>query len=161
VARRLFASEEEFLETYFGSALRREPVRVALSIGRRCWSPYGNRISLTRHCFDGGDPRAAVRLDEPSIAAVFAHEALHVWQRQHRVWVTLRGAVLQAGYVLRIADPYLYTPHEDPAVMLSRFTSGNIERQGRIFEDYVREQQSERDASRFALVASHVRSALG
>jgi hypothetical protein len=68
---------------------------------------------------------------------------------------------LQTGYVLRIKDPYRYASREDPVQMLMGFSRGNIEQQGRIFEDYVRAAQEGQDDSRFALIASYVRSAAG
>ncbi|MET0343141.1 MAG: hypothetical protein ABW252_19185, partial [Polyangiales bacterium] len=104
------------------------------------------------------DPRAEVRLDVPSIAAVFAHEAVHVWQRQGGRRVTWEGARLQAGYTLGLFDPYAYDARATcPATLLSLFVLGNIEQQGRIFEDYVRADLEGRDTERFGQVADWVR----
>jgi hypothetical protein len=157
MGRPLSETETRFLAEYFGEALSFDGIRLGTSVGRRCWSPYGNRISLTRDCFEAGDSRAAVRLADPRVAATFAHEAVHVWQRQHNVWVTLRGAALQTGYVLRLSDPYRYAPSEDPDAIFAQFVTGNIERQGRIFQDYVYAQRTGADSSRFTQVVAHVR----
>jgi hypothetical protein len=157
VARPLSPEERGFLARHFGASLALDGVRIARSLGRRAWSPYGQRISLTPSCFAGGDARAQIALDDPRAASILAHEALHVWQRQHGVHVTLHGAVLQAGYVLRIRDPYRYDASEDPQHMLAQFVGGNIEQQGKIFEDYVFAWLSGRDTQRFDAVVAHVR----
>ncbi|MET0343594.1 MAG: hypothetical protein ABW252_21460, partial [Polyangiales bacterium] len=94
--RRVTDGERAFLRHYFGDALGIDRIHVGSSLGRRSWSPYGGRISLVRELFHERDPRAEVRLDVPSIAAVFAHEAVHVWQRQGGRRVTWEGARLQA-----------------------------------------------------------------
>jgi hypothetical protein len=158
MGRPLLPAETSFLAHYFGNALSFERMRIGLSIGQRCWSPYGNRMSLTRKCFESSDPQQAVNLDDPYIASTFAHEALHVWQRQHDVWVTLHGAVLQTGYVLRLSNPYAYQSTNDPSALYTQFKSGNIEQQGKIFEDYVYAHRTGADTSRFALIVANVRS---
>lgn len=152
--------ERAFLARYFGGSLDIDRIRLGSSLGSRCWSPFGNRISLTVDLYEQRDARAPVRLDEPRVAAVFAHEALHVWQRQHGRAVTREGARLQAGYALGRFDPYEYDRGVlHPASLLALFVLGNIERQGRIFEDYVWAAQSGRDVARFAKVAAWVRGA--
>ena len=136
--RRVTDGERAFLRHYFGDALAIDRIHIGSSLGRRSWSPLGGRISLTRELFHHRDPRAEVRLDDPASAAVFAHEALHVWQRQCGRRVTWEGAGLQACYALGLFDPYAYDARDDdPASMLSCFMVGNIEQQGRIFQDYV------------------------
>jgi hypothetical protein len=156
--RRLTESESAFLVRYFGAALDLDPIRLGTSIGARSWSPYGARISLVRRLFEAHDADAGVKLSDPQTAAVFAHEAVHVWQRQRGQAVTRKGALLQTLYTLRLFDPYAYkTGLTDPRCLLAEFALGNIEQQGRIFQDYVFADLTGRDAQRFAKVASWVR----
>jgi hypothetical protein len=130
--------ERDFLEHVFHRALAIDRIALGSSLGRRSWSPYAGRISLTRDLFVDRDPRAEVRLDDPRAASIFAHEAVHVWQRQHGRAVTREGAVLQAGYTLGLFDPYAYdTSERNAAAVLAVFALGNIEQQGRMVEDYV------------------------
>lgn len=155
--RRLTERESRFLAGYFGEALDLEPVRLGTSLGARCWSPYGARISLVRSLYCEGRPEAEVDLQNPYAASVLAHEAIHVWQRQHGVFVTLRGALLQALYIAKIRDPYAYCAHRDPRCMLSEFVLGNLEQQGKIFQDYVFRAQRGEDVRPFERVAAWVR----
>lgn len=156
--RRVTHGERAFLQHYFGDALEIDRIHIGSSLGRRSWSPLGGRISLTRGLFHDRDARAEVRLDVPATAAVFAHEALHVWQRQRGRRVTWEGARLQAGYALGLFDPYAYDARGgDPASMLSCFVLGNIEQQGRIFQDYVLADLLGHDTERFRLVVGWVR----
>ena len=158
--RRVDPRERAFLASYFGPSLDLDRIRLGSSLGARSWSPYGNRISLTLDLYEQRDARAPVRLEDPRAAAVFAHEALHVWQRQHGRAVTREGARLQAGYTLGWFDPYEYDRRVlHPASLLAVFVLGNIERQGRIFEDYVWAAQTGRDIARFEKVAAWVRGA--
>lgn len=155
--RRVSDSERTFLRHYFGDALDADQIAIGSSIGHRSWSPYAGRISLTRNLFDARDPRCEVRLDDPRAASIFAHEALHVWQRQHGRRVTWEGAGLQAGYSLRLFDPYAYDETvRCPASLLSLFVLGNIEQQGRMFEDYVYADRQGRDTYRFHKIAGWV-----
>lgn len=157
--RRVSEGERSFLTHYFGDTLAIERIALGTSLGRRSWCPYGARISLTRDLFCERDPRADVRLDDPRAAAVFAHEALHVWQRQHGRRVTWEGAFLQAGYGLRLFDPYAYDERiADPSALLVQFLFGNIEQQGRIFEHYVFADRTGRSTRRFEKVACWVRA---
>jgi hypothetical protein len=80
-----------------------------------------------------------------------------VWQRQRGRAVTRVGAFLQAGYMLGMFDPYAYRVRHDPRCLLAEFVLGNIEQQGRIFQDYVFAVRSRRPVGSFSLVASWVR----
>lgn len=160
LARPLFSTEFAFLQPLFGEGLPYQRVRLARSLHpRRCWSPFGARISLTTSCFEGNDPKRAVALDRPSVAATFAHEALHVWQRTQGRWVTWEGARLQVPYTLFARSPYGYPPSTDPAQLLQTFLAGNIEQQGQLFEDYVLALRRGHDTSPFREVAAHVHGA--
>ena len=158
--RRLRDDERAFLAEYFGRALDLDRIWLGVSLGARCWSPFGNRISLTASMYERLDARASVRLGDPRCASIFAHEAVHVWQRQHGRGVTREGAVLQTGYTLGLFDPYAYDERvSDPRSLAALFALGNIEQQGRIFEDYVFAARTGREITRFAKVAEWVRSA--
>lgn len=152
-------SEEEcaFLKVWFGESLALEPIRVVASIGHRSWSPFGHRISLIRRHFDDGSARNSVALNNPASAACFAHEALHVWQRQRGRRVTWEGIPLQAAYVVGAKNPYRYQRSRNPEEMLAEFVTGNVEQQGQIFEDYVFARLHGREAKEFAAVANLVR----
>jgi hypothetical protein len=158
--RRASERERAFLAHFFHGALDVDPIWIGSSLGKRSWSPLGGRISLTNDLFRERDPRAEVQLDDARAASIFAHEALHVWQRQHGRAVTREGAWLQAGYTLGWFDPYAYdTRVQDPADLLALFALGNIERQGRIMQDFVFAACSGRDTARFVKVAAWVRGA--
>ena len=156
--RPLTERECHFLQSCFGTALATDSIRMVASLGHRSWSPYGHRISLVRAHFHAGSAREEVRLDEPDSAACLAHEALHVWQRQRGRRVTLEAIPLQAGYTLGAWNPYDYRRSQDPADMLEQFVTGNVEQQGKIFEDYIYARQSGRDITAFEAVARHVRA---
>ncbi len=154
VSRPLSAAESEFLRRYFGSSLDLRLIRLGRSMGRRSWSPLGNQISLAAAHFRGDE----LNLSNARTASVLAHEALHVWQRQHGRWVTFSGAWLQSGYALRLFDPYRYASCEHPKTLLELFTCGNIEQQGQIFEDFVLADQRGQDVALFSEVAQYVKS---
>ncbi|MDB4988235.1 MAG: hypothetical protein JWN04_3413 [Myxococcaceae bacterium] len=157
--RRVTQAERAFLAHYFGDSLAIERISIGSSLGSRSWSPLGARISLTRDLFREREPRAEVRLDNPLAASVFAHEALHVWQRQHGRAVTRQGARLQAGYALGLFDPYAYDVSVvDPASLLALFVLGNIEQQGRMMQDYVAADLQGLDTSRFDRLAAWIRN---
>jgi hypothetical protein len=155
--RQLFPEEQSFLSETFGAALALGPIRVSCSLGRRSWSPFGARISLSRRCFLGERAEQPVNLADPWAAAVFAHEAVHVWQRQRGRAVTREGARLQTLYALGLFDPYAYDSTQDPQRLLAEFVLGNIEQQGKIFQDYVFAQRTGRATRRFGEVARWVR----
>jgi hypothetical protein len=156
--RRVTDGERAFLRHYFGEALAIDRIWIGSSLGARSWSPLGGRISLTRDLFRERKPHAEVRLDLPAVAAVFAHEALHVWQRQRGRRVTWEGAWLQGGYALGLFDPYAYDARgADAPTLLMRFVLGDIEQQGRMFQDYVEADLLGHDTARFEQVAAWVR----
>jgi hypothetical protein len=152
--RRVTINERAFLREFFAGSLDIERIWIGSSLGKRSWSPLAGRISLTRDLFAGTE----VALEDPRAASIFAHEALHVWQRQHGRAVTREGAWLQAGYTLGMFDPYAYdTRVVDPGDLLAMFVLGNIERQGRMMQDYVFSACSGGDTTRFAKIAAWVR----
>jgi hypothetical protein len=107
--------------------------------------------------FRGGSAASEVELDDPRSASVFAHEAMHVWQRQGGRRVTWEAIPLQASYTLSGVDPYAYERCEDPSQMLERFLKANVEQQAKMFEDFVYFDRTARDTSAFRDLVSHVR----
>lgn len=155
--RRVTAPERAFLARFFARSLDVDRIWIGSSLGKRSWSPLAGRISLSRDLFDA---HGEVRLADPHAASIFAHEALHVWQRQHGRAVTREGAWLQAGYTLGAFDPYAYdTRVVDARDLLAMFALGNIERQGRMMQDYVFAACRGEDTARFAKIAAWVCSA--
>ena len=105
----------------------------------------------------GADPDAGVDLEDPRAASVFAHEAIHVWQRQRGRAVTRPGAWLQT--LLHARHPRIPTltwGAPDARCLLAEFVLGNIEQQGRIFQDYVFAERTGQATERFSRIASWV-----
>jgi hypothetical protein len=150
-------AECAFLKTYFGDALDTRDVRIVASLGRRSWSPFGHRISLVREHFRERDAGSEIVLEDPQSASVFAHEAMHVWQRQGGRRVTWEAIPLQAAYTLGRFNPYAYDACDDPDVMLERFLGGNVEQQAKMLEDFVYRERIGADTSALSGVARHVR----
>jgi hypothetical protein len=159
--RGLLPDEHTFLALEFGASLDLERVRIAGGghpLGRIAWQPAAALIQMADVCFEASDPTRSVRREW---YPVLAHEALHVWQRVHRhcvVHVSLDGLWLG---VVRGRQAYDYDRKlRDPAEVLREFLVGNIERQGQMFEDYVRSHVVDPQArdGRFAQVAHYVRS---
>lgn len=98
-----------------------------------------------------------MELSDALSAAVFAHEAMHVWQRQGGRRVTWEAIPLQVGYTLAGIDPYAYEVCEDAEGMLSQFMTANVERQAKIVEDFVYRDLCGGDTSVFEEVAKHIR----
>ena len=117
-------------------------------------------IQLADCCFEAGDPARAIRHEA---LPIFAHEALHVWQRVHRhCAVHVAGVERACGSgAAHYVRAYRYdTRLADPAELLREFLAGNIERQGQMFEDYVRSNVHvlrDRDP-KFAAIAQYVRA---
>jgi hypothetical protein len=158
--RALLPPERLFLAREFAASLDLDALRLAGGghpFGRLGWQPLAALIQLADDCFEADDPSQPVRA---SVYPVLAHEALHVWQRVHRqcrVNVSVDGLWLG---VMHGRDAYAYDRQLDqPAALLREFLAGNIERQGQIFEDYVRSNvhdPASRDG-RFLDVACYVR----
>ena len=150
--------EKKFLQRYFGDSLNITQISVATTRGRRAYSVYGNYVCLPAWCFLCGDSTTEVDLANAYAAATLAHEAVHVWQRQQGIWVTVKGAWLQVGYGLGI-DPYAYDYSEyDPGRLLEYFRSGNIEVQGQIVQDFVVAERTGRNSKKFDAVREYLHS---
>jgi len=160
-SRPLLGSECEFLEREFGPSLELGRIRLAgggQPFGRVAWQPAAALIQLADFCFEQRDPQCAV---SPAVYPILAHEALHVWQRVHKqcalhvsvdgLWLGLVRGRAAYGYDRALADPQL---------VLEEFLAGNIERQGQMFEDYVRSnvQLVHARDPKFVAVADYVRA---
>jgi hypothetical protein len=156
--RTLSEDECAFLHAYFGDSIETRSMRIVASLGRRSWSPFGHRISLVKRHFRDGHPASEIVLDDPRSAAVFAHEAMHVWQRQGGRRVTWEAIPLQAGYTFAGIDPYAYEPCDDPEQMVARFLTANVEQQAKILEDFVYRDRTGGDTQRFEHVVRHIRA---
>ena len=160
-ARRLTLRETAFLEREFGSSLQLDKLRIAGGghpLGRVAWQPVAALMQFADSCFEQGAPARDLRQE---FYPILAHEALHVWQRVHKhcaLHVSVDGLWLgiASGRSAYAYDRSLL----DPDAVLREFRSGNIERQGQMFEDYVRsgvEAPHARDP-KFAALAEYVRS---
>jgi RHS repeat-associated protein len=156
--RALTEGEKNALRYYFGASLNVDAINLEISQSGSMWSPTGNNIYLPKEFFSNNSECEELKVDNPGIYAVFAHESLHVWQRQHGQNVTLSGGALQLGRILSFGlyDPYKYKNTSDPQKLLDVFKSGNIEQQGAIFQQYVLDEQRGLDTSRYDEVAQYV-----
>lgn len=157
--RSLTVAERLVLKALFGVSLDVNPIGLGSSMCNRPWSPYGNRISLPDSFFKNNSEHDELELSDPYTLSVFAHEALHVWQRQHGAWVTICAAVLQLGRLLRVCNPYKYDSSiTDPMAMLRHFEKGSVERQGQIFQRFVYDLQTGKDTARYCGVWNYIRN---
>lgn len=156
--RSLTEGEKNSLRYYFGASLNVNAINLEVSQSGSMWSPTGNNIYLPEEFFSNNSECGELKVENPGIFAVFAHEALHVWQRQHGQSVTVSGGALQLGRILSFGlyDPYKYKNTSDPQQMLDVFKSGNVEQQGAIFQQYVLDEQRGLDTSRYDQVAQYV-----
>ena len=154
--RPLMDVEAAFLEYFFGRTLDTSTIDVdtdfATRVNGRAWSPYGGNIRLPKDYFTAGDPCKVVRLEHVRIASVFAHEATHVWQRQHYGSPTLQGIYLQPLNSLGIINAYTSPATNEPAEKFRQFARGNSEQQGQIVQDMVFAELSGLDTAPFALI---------
>jgi hypothetical protein len=159
--RTLHQGEVEFLGREFGTSLDLTPMRLAgggQPLGRGAWQPVGALIQMHDTCFEDNDPQQPLRT---TAYPVFAHEALHVWQRRHRhhrVNVSIDGLWLGITQGRRA---YAYDASLlDPQALLAHFLACNIEQQGQIFQDYVHSNILDPDdrAPQFAAIARYVQA---
>lgn len=115
------------------------------------------------HChalfFKQHDPRQPLRLEHPQVAAIFAHELLHQWQRLHGRAVTREALGLQLQAICLRRNPYHYPRAVTAEAMLACFLRSSVEQQGQMWEDYVQAAVQGEYLPCMELVASHVRGA--
>jgi RHS repeat-associated protein len=165
--RPLTEGEKNALRYYFGPSANLNAIDLEGTTGRGN-TVFPNNINLPWKYFKNNDECEEVDLDNATAFSVLAHEVLHHWQRQHGRSVTLAAAIPQLGYWLRIHDPYNYDRSiTDSNLLLSEFISGSVEQQGQMFEDFVFQDQTNRQArekgypnryniSRFEGISQHV-----
>lgn len=164
--RALLPCERDFVRQHFGAALDAQLPTLRLYLRRvgdtrRALSFNGGRISMPRLCFGVDDPRRPLRLHQPQIAGLFAHELLHQWQRAQGLPVTRQALWLQLRFALGGGDPYAYARCADPVAMRDCFAAAQVEQQGQIWEDHVRACVAGHPAAEFALVAAQVHAQRG
>ncbi|WP_353235931.1 hypothetical protein [Diaphorobacter ruginosibacter] len=141
-SRPLTESEHDFVRRFFAHSMDELRPRLRIHVRRlgdrrRALSMNGGRISMPRTCFGLGDPGRPLRLSDPWVGGVFAHELLHQWQRLQGRKVTREAAWLQLKAVCLRRDPYAYEPCGDAARMLEQFLHAQVEQQGQMWQDYV------------------------
>jgi hypothetical protein len=158
----LLPAEHAFVHVHFGTSLSALEPRLRLYLRRlgdtrRAWSLNGGRMAIPRASFEGGDPRRPLRLADPGVAGVFAHELLHQWQRLRGQPVTRQAAWLQCQALCLRRDPYAYARCDDADAMWARFARAQVEQQAQMWEDHVRALQAGQADPAFARIAAHVR----
>jgi uncharacterized protein RhaS with RHS repeats len=159
--RELTSNEKDFLRSYYGGCLNIDEIDLKRTRRKNAYSPNGHKIRMRTNDFVDGDPSKELRLDDYEVAALFAHEARHVQQREQGRNVTLIGLLLQAKY--KIGGVYVYSfdyRETDPDKMLNIYDQSNIEAQGAIVETYVSwdRRNLSHAASRFSKVADKLKN---
>lgn len=162
--RPLLSEEQAFLRRYFGDALGAPMGGFRIALRRfgdtkRALSLNGGFMSFPRDYFLDRDPARPLNCRHPAIGSVFAHEVLHQLQRRNGCWVTVNATVLQLLYAMKLYDPYAYRPLADPVAMLALFRRANCERQGQMFQDYVRKAIAGEADDAYRLIADYVKNA--
>ncbi|MEG0921266.1 MAG: hypothetical protein RSG22_07640 [Comamonas sp.] len=141
-SRPLLPQEWALLDRYFGAPMHRDWRRMRIHLRRlgdtrRALSFNGGFLSFPGYCFEGGDPRQALRLHVPLIAGWLAHEAFHHWQRLQGVPVTRAALGLQWRYWWFGENPYLYASCASAEALLAQFQSAQVEQQAQMWQDWV------------------------
>lgn len=152
--RPLAPAEAAFLRHYFGGSLDTSKIDIDGGLGTRPYSLFGNTIRMPYGAFIDSICLNDLDLSNARIAALFAHEAMHVMQRQHGKWVTFSAAVPQARYTFGGANPYGYERSPNSRTMLETFLNGTVEQQGQIFQDYVYAHLTGGDVGPYADIAA-------
>lgn len=161
--RSLAPAETDFVIQHFGERQGRRLVAHArlgkrrLGDTRRALCLNGGRISLPGVCFEAGDATQVLRLHHPQVAGMFAHELLHVLQRELGMAVTRQTLLLQGTYFLAGRNPYLYRTSANARQMLRHFWAGNVEQQAQMWQDHVQAQVAGQSLPGHALLAQAVR----
>jgi RHS repeat-associated protein len=142
--RPLTANEKAFLSKYYGKSLNVDEIDVGVlpeplrAMGIGGMSPYGGKILLPQRDFKKGNGDNELVLSSKYVGCDFAHEAFHVWQRQHgRLDVSIGGLSLGIGGAIFGVDVYDYFGFNRHDVYM-QFLAGGIEQQARIFEHVVK-----------------------
>ncbi len=162
--RSLMPVETGFVQRLFGTALDELLPGMRLHMRRlgdrrRALSLGGGRVYLPRSFFEQQDPHQPLRLADPGVVGVFAHELLHQWQRLQGRAVTREALGLHLRAACLRRNPYDYQVCADPQQMLQRFVEAGVEQQGQIWQDHVQALVQGRPLACMALIAKHVRQA--
>ncbi len=158
--RALTKTEADFLRGYFGECLDLSGIDLELTRMSRARQIFRENIRMPAAAFKSGE----LDVTNSQYAPIFAHEALHVWQRQNGRPVTLLALPLQIGNSLRLINPYNFDMTiSDPSAMLTLFKDSNVERQGSIFEAGVRRHMLTTEGrlsadGRYDAVLNHVKA---
>ena len=150
-SRPLCAAEWALLAQYFGEPAdprwRRMRVHLRrLGDTRRALSFNGGFLSFPRYCFEGDNPREALRLDQPMIIGWLMHEAFHHWQRLRGRAVTRDALRLQWRFWRHGDNPYHYALCECPNGLLAQFQRAQVEQQAQMWQDAVMADRAYREA---------------
>ena len=153
--------ESGLIRQYFGNCI--DPSTFDINVRQwgdtsRAFSGDGGFLSFPRSYFPNGDPDKELRLADPAVASVVAHEVLHQLQRANGIDVTSQGLALLFREKIFGADNYAYARSPDPAQILDTFVNGSIEQQGKIFQDYVYDALTSQDIARYSRVADRVKN---
>ncbi|MFZ2753086.1 MAG: RHS repeat-associated core domain-containing protein [Lysobacteraceae bacterium] len=172
-------AEREFIRQLFGDCFNANRIDIEKKwpwTGSRPWSPHSGSINFTGNYFVNGNADSGLDLSRRGVRGVFAHELLHVWQRDQSGTVTTFGAVLQWGYSasnaihsvteMTLSDPYQYmnipSPHDNLQYFDTLFNNGLYEAQAEMWQDlYLNSNKSPFDAARWQLVKNRVQDASG
>lgn len=154
--RALTQGERDFLRSYFGDCLDLDAIDLKptrMSEGRQI---FRNNIRMPQAAFK---PDGELDLSGWVWGSHFAHEALHVRQRQNGRPVTLLALPLQIGKSLHVIDPYKIDGGiTDPGAMLQYFERSQVERQAAIFDSGVATHMQNGSAGRFRAVLHRVKN---
>lgn len=162
--RRLLPQEHIFVRTIFGDGMGAwlaGHVRLGqrrLGDTRRALSLNGGWLSFPAAMFEAGGMRQSLRLSDPVVAGIVAHELLHVLQRRQKQPVTRQALLLQCQWLLQGRDPYSYSNCSSAAGQLRQFWRASVEQQGQMWQDCVQAQVAGQPLASHALLAVAVRA---
>ena len=163
--RTLLPEEVAFIRQYFGAQTGTKLIaRVRLGVRRlgdtrRALCIDGGLVSLPRQCFLQSSGSHPLRLMQPQVAGVFAHELLHELQRMHGIAVTREAVLLQYKWLVKRCDPYFYSCIGNSRALLRQFLSANVEQQAQMWQDFVQSHVAGHPLPSHALLPLAVQSA--
>jgi hypothetical protein len=141
--RPLTKNERIFLHEHFGPSLNLNVINLVEMPNYLQWvssatSPWGNTIAMPASLFIDNNPSKEFGLTSDTAAALLAHEAFHVWQRQHGSFITIEGFILNAVRILTFDqfNPH-YVPITNQQQTYINFLIGGVEEQAVIFQRLV------------------------
>jgi len=162
--RRLLPQEQAFVRALFGDVIWAwliDHVRLGqrrLGDTRRALSLNGGWVSFPATMFAADGMQQPLRLSNPLVAGVVAHELLHVLQRRQKQPVTRQALLLQCQWLLQNRDPYSYSNCRSAGVQLKQFWRANVKQQGQMWQDCVQAQVAGQPLASHALLPVAVRA---